>query len=69
MSLLQTTGIDVIDELGNLARGQATARITPKTWWSNMQQGWDWDLDDFTVNQIGHPYQATTISTPDAPTD
>ena len=58
-SLLQTTGINVIYELGNLARGQATARITPKTWWANMQQGWVWDLDDFMVNQIGHPYQGS----------
>ncbi len=43
--------------LANLARGQATARITPTTWWVNMEQGWVWDLDDFAVNQIGHPYQ------------
>jgi hypothetical protein len=57
MSLIQTTGINVIYELANLARGQVTARITPKTWWANMQQGMVWDLDDFTVNQIGHPYQ------------
>jgi Domain of unknown function (DUF3943) len=59
MSFLQTTGINVIYELGNLARGQVTARITPKTWWTNMQQGMVWDLDDFTVNQIGHPYQGS----------
>ena len=59
MSLLQTTGINVIYELGNLARGQVTARITPKTWWANMEQGWVWDLDDFTVNQVGHPYQGS----------
>jgi len=57
MSFLQATGINVIYGLGNLARGQVTGRITPKTWWANMQQGWVWDLDDFTVNQIGHPYQ------------
>ena len=56
-SLLQTTGINVMYELANLVRGQVTARITPKTWWTNMQQGMVWDLDDFTVNQIGHPYQ------------
>ena len=43
--------------MANLVRGQVTARITPKTWWANMEQGWVWDLDDFTVNQIGHPYQ------------
>jgi hypothetical protein len=63
MALLQTTGINVIYELGNLARGQVTARITPKTWWANMQQGMVWDLDDFTVNQIGHPYQGNNYFT------
>jgi len=56
-SLLQTTGINVLYELGNLARGQVTAHISPKSWWANMQQGMVWDLDDFGVNQIGHPYQ------------
>jgi hypothetical protein len=58
-SLLQTTGINVIYGLANLARGQATARITPKTWWVNMENGWVWDLDEFGVNQIGHPYQGS----------
>lgn len=56
-SLLQATVINVFYELANLARGQVTAHITPKSWWANMQQGWVWDLDDFTVNQVGHPYQ------------
>ena len=56
-AVLQATFINVIYGLANLARGQVTARITPKTWWANMEQGWVWDLDDFTVNQIGHPYQ------------
>lgn len=58
-ALLQTTGINVVYGLANLARGQVTGRITPKTWWANMQQGWVWDLDDFAVNQIGHPYQGS----------
>jgi hypothetical protein len=44
-------------ELANLIRGQDTAKITPETWWTNMKRGWEWDLDDFVVNQIGHPYQ------------
>ena len=56
-AFLDTTIINVFYELANLARGQVTARITPKTWWANMEQGWVWDLDDFLVNQIGHPYQ------------
>ncbi len=56
-ALFQTTVINVFYELANLVRGQATAHITPKTWWANMEQGWVWDLDDFVVNQVGHPYQ------------
>jgi hypothetical protein len=54
-AFLQTTYINVVYGLANLVRGQVTARITPKTWWANMEQGWVWDLDDFGVNQIGHP--------------
>jgi pimeloyl-ACP methyl ester carboxylesterase len=56
-ALLDTTVINVVYGLANLARGQVTAEVTPTTWWRNMKQGWVWDLDDFGVNQIGHPYQ------------
>jgi hypothetical protein len=56
-AFLDTTIVNVFYEAANLARGQVTARITPKTWWANMEQGWVWDLDDFVVNQVGHPYQ------------
>ena len=56
-AVFQTTVVNVFYGLANIARGQVTARITPKTWWHNMEQGWVWDLDDFGVNQIGHPYQ------------
>jgi hypothetical protein len=58
-ALWQTTLINGVYELGNLIRGQETAKITPKTWWHNMEQGWVWDLDDFVVNQFGHPYQGS----------
>ena len=62
-ALWQATVINGLYELANLARGQVTAEITPETWWENMQQGWVWDLDDFTVNQIGHPYQGSNYFT------
>ena len=62
-ALWQTTVINGLYGLANLARGQVTAEITPETWWENMQQGWVWDLDDFTVNQIGHPYQGSNYFT------
>ena len=56
-ALFQTTVVNVFYGVANLARGQVTAEVTPKTWWANMEQGWVWDLDDFAVNQVGHPYQ------------
>ncbi len=62
-AFVQVTLVNVIYELANLARGQVTARITPKTWWTNMERGWEWDLDDFVVNQIGHPYQGNNYYT------
>jgi hypothetical protein len=55
--------INVFYETVNLVRGQVTARITPKTWWDNMSHGWVWDLDDFEVNQVGHPYQGNNYFT------
>ena len=62
-ALFQTTVVNVMYGLANLVRGQVTARVTPKTWWDNMEQGWVWDLDDFTVNQVGHPYQGNNYFT------
>ena len=56
-AFFDTTIVNVFYEIANLARGQVTAHISPKSWWANMEQGWVWDLDDFGVNQIGHPYQ------------
>ncbi len=62
-SFLQVTYVNGIYELANLMRGQDTAKITPKTWWHNMKRGWEWDLDEFVVNQIGHPYQGNNYFT------
>jgi hypothetical protein len=56
-AIWQTTVVNVFYGVANLVRGQVTARVTPKTWWDNMENGWVWDLDDFVVNQFGHPYQ------------
>ena len=57
--LFETVPINVAYGLGNLARGQSTARVTPASWWKNVERGWEWDLDDFMVNQLGHPYQGS----------
>lgn len=62
-ALLQTTYVNVLYGLANLIRGQDTAKITPATWWTNMKSGFEWDLDTFAVNQIGHPYQGNNYFT------
>lgn len=58
-ALLQLAALNLTYGLGNLVRGQVTARVTPASWWHNLQRGWEWDLDRFLVNQIGHPYQGS----------
>lgn len=35
------------------------ARIGPDTWKYNFKKGWEWDIDRFGVNFIGHPYSGT----------
>jgi hypothetical protein len=62
-ALLQTTMVNVLYGMVNLIRGQVTGRITPVSWWHNMEHGWEWDLDDFGVNQAGHPYQGNNYFT------
>ena len=62
-ALFQSTIINVMYGVVNLMRGHDTAKITPKTWWENMQHGWVWDLNDFPVNQVGHPYQGNNYFT------
>ena len=62
-ALVQTTFVNVIYGVANLIRGQDTAKVTPATWWANLEHGWVWDLDDFAVNQIGHPYQGNNYFT------
>jgi Domain of unknown function (DUF3943) len=35
------------------------ARIGPESWKYNLKKGWEWDLDRFGINFIGHPYSGT----------
>lgn len=35
------------------------ARVNTKTWKYNFRNGWEWDVDRFGINFIGHPYSGT----------
>jgi hypothetical protein len=62
-ALFQSTIINAAYGMVNLVRGHDSAKITPESWWNNMKQGWVWDLNDFPVNQVGHPYQGNNYFT------
>ena len=62
-ALFQSTIINAAYGAVNLMRGHDTAKISPSSWWDNMAKGWVWDLNDFPVNQVGHPYQGNNYFT------
>lgn len=35
------------------------SRVGPVVWRDNIKKGWEWDIDRFGVNFIGHPYAGT----------
>ncbi len=37
--------------------GATFADVTPEMWAENFQTGFQWDDNEFEVNQVGHPYQ------------
>jgi len=38
-------------------KGYSWARINPSSMISNIGSDWEWDADQFHINQFGHPYQ------------
>jgi hypothetical protein len=35
------------------------ANVTPETWWSNINNGWEYDGDAFLTNYFAHPYHGS----------
>ena len=35
------------------------AKVGLSTWKRNIKDGWEWDIDRFGINFIGHPYSGT----------
>jgi hypothetical protein len=61
--LFDTLWLNVMYNGINHARGHDTAKVTPKTWWDNMESGFEWDNNPWGVNQVGHPYQGSNYFT------
>jgi hypothetical protein len=47
----------------NHLSGHPTADIGARTIWRNLRHGFEWDVNPWTVNQIGHPYQGSNYFT------
>jgi hypothetical protein len=46
----------------NIRRGEVWAKISPRTWYDNIQYPWQWDDNAFLNNQFSHPYHGTTAT-------
>ncbi len=33
------------------------SQLSPRSWWRNLKEGWEWDDNDFPVNHFAHPFQ------------
>lgn len=57
LAVTENLGVNVFLHGMNLwLRHQDWADISLASWKSNIQQGWEWDVDAFQTNMFGHPY-------------
>ncbi len=40
-------------------RGLEFAEVSPSTWWTNLENPWVWDNNEFLNNQFSHPYHGS----------
>ncbi|HLG33823.1 MAG TPA: DUF3943 domain-containing protein [Bacteroidia bacterium] len=58
--LLETACANVfIWSLGRYYLNADYARVGTESWRYNIENGWEWDVDRFGMNFIGHPYSGT----------
>ncbi|MBK5285599.1 MAG: DUF3943 domain-containing protein [Bacteroidia bacterium] len=58
--LLQVAGANAfVWALDRYVMNYDFARVGPETWKYNINKGWEWDVDRFGINFIGHPYSGT----------
>jgi hypothetical protein len=60
---LESTAINVMYNGINHLRGYKDSNVGPRTWWANMQAGFEWDMNRWMTNQFGHPYQGSNYFT------
>ena len=43
----------------HFVRDAEWAEISPAVWWTNLQNPWQWDNNEFLNNQFSHPYHGS----------
>lgn len=61
LALSETIGINLFVNVINrvFSSEPDVFRVTPETWADNLQEGWEWDDNQFRTNQIEHPYHGS----------
>ena len=60
---LESLALNVMYNGINHARGHHTARIGLNSWGANLKHGFEWDVNPWGVNQVGHPIQGSNYFT------
>jgi len=60
---LESLALNVMYNGINHLRGHHTARVGFKSMFENLRHGFEWDVNPWGVNQIGHPYQGSNYFT------
>ena len=57
----ETLGIDfVASALNEYTRGESSYPVTPRTFWENIEHGFEFDDNEFKTNQLIHPFNGAT---------
>jgi hypothetical protein len=60
VGLFQAFGVNVVFNLASrLRKENQEYKVTLSSWWENLRHGFEWDTNNFKVNQFGHPYQGS----------
>jgi hypothetical protein len=56
---LESLALNVMYNGINHLRGHHTARVGLNSWGANLKHGFEWDVNSWLVNQVGHPIQGS----------
>jgi hypothetical protein len=60
MAALQVVLLNyLVGTFNRFARNEPFTYVGPQTWWTNIKEGFNWDDNNFSTNQLAHPYHGS----------